>query len=145
MPTARKRSELLDINEPTTGFSLFYVFLWVIIQYGQETDKNLPKTSRLRRWYAGSYEDIADIKGRHMDKTRFKGILDEFPPKLNGLKGLAEVLRRALFPIRDESLFTGTYRDPEKLYKPMIDAFSRVIAKHTEGEGDEKGGMGERK
>jgi len=27
----------------------------------------------------------------------------------------------------------------------MIDAFSRVIAKHTEGEGDEKGGMGERK
>jgi hypothetical protein len=139
MPTARKRSGLLDISEPTTGFSLFYVFLWVIIQYGQETDKNLPKTSRLRRWYAGSYEDIADIKGRHMDKTRFKGILDEFPPKLNGLKGLAEVLRRALFPIRDESLFTGTYRDPEKLYKPMIDAFSRVIAKHTEGEGDEKG------
>ena len=26
----------------------------------------------------------------------------------------------------------------------MIDAFSRVTAKHTEGEGDEKGGMGER-
>jgi hypothetical protein len=120
MPTARKRSELLDISEPTTGFSLFYVFLWVIIQYGQETDKNLPKTSRLRRWYAGSYEDIADIKGRHMDKTRFKGILDEFPPKFNGLKGLAEVLRRALFPIRDESLFTGTYRDPEKLYRTPI-------------------------
>ena len=53
------------------------------------------------------------------------------------------MLRRALFPIRDESLFTGTYRDPEKLYKPMIDAFSRVIAKHTGGEDDEKGGMGE--
>jgi serine/threonine protein kinase len=29
--------------------SFFYVFLWVIIRYGQETDKNLPKTSRLRR------------------------------------------------------------------------------------------------
>jgi hypothetical protein len=86
--------------------SFFYVFPWVIIHCGQETDKNLPKTSRLRRWYTGSYEDIADIKGRHMDKTRFKGILDEFPPKFNGLKGLAEVLRRALFPIRDESLFT---------------------------------------
>ena len=29
--------------------SFFYVFLWVIIRYGQETDKNLPNTSRLRR------------------------------------------------------------------------------------------------
>jgi Fungal protein kinase len=29
--------------------SFFYIFLWVIIRYGQEMDKNLPKTSRLRR------------------------------------------------------------------------------------------------
>jgi serine/threonine protein kinase len=29
--------------------SFFYVFLWVIIRYGQETDKNLLKISRLRR------------------------------------------------------------------------------------------------
>jgi hypothetical protein len=42
-------------------------------RYGQETDKNLPKTSRLRRWYAGTYEDIAEIKGRHMDKKYFRG------------------------------------------------------------------------
>jgi hypothetical protein len=112
--------------------SFFYVFLWVIIRYGQETDKNLPKTSQLRDWYKGSYNQIADIKGRHMDRKRFRGILDEFPPKFDSLKGLAEELRRALFPIRDESLFTGTYRDPDKLYKPMIDAFDRVIAKHRE-------------
>jgi hypothetical protein len=86
----------------------------VVIRYSSQTDKNLPNTSRLRRWYAGSYEDIADIKGRHMDTNRFKGILDEFPLKFDGLKELAEELRRTLFPIRDESLFTGTYRDPEK-------------------------------
>jgi serine/threonine protein kinase len=30
--------------------SFFYVFLWVIIRYSQEADKNLPKISRLRRW-----------------------------------------------------------------------------------------------
>jgi Fungal protein kinase len=42
--------------------SFFYVLLWVIIRYGQETDKNLPKTSRLRRWYAETYED-RDISG----------------------------------------------------------------------------------
>jgi hypothetical protein len=63
-----------------------------------------------------------------MDRKRFRGILDEFPPKFNGFKGLAEVLRQVLFPIRDESLFTGASRDHKQLYKPMINAFSRVIA-----------------
>jgi hypothetical protein len=110
--------------------SFFYVFLWVIIRYGQEMDKNLLKTSRLRRWYAGTYEDIAEIKGRHMDKKHFRGIMAEFPPKFNGLKELAEELRRTLFPIRDESLFTGTYRDLDKLYRPMIEAFERAIASY---------------
>jgi hypothetical protein len=45
-------------------------------------------------------------------------------------KDLAEELYCALFPIRDESLFTGTYCDPDKLYNPTIDAFNRVIAKY---------------
>jgi Fungal protein kinase len=111
--------------------SFFYVFLWVIIRYGQEEGMGLPKTSRLRR-YAGTYEDIAEIKGRHMDKKHFRGILEEFPPKFGGLKELGEELRRALFPIREESLFTGTYRDPDKLYTPMIDAFERAIVKYVE-------------
>jgi hypothetical protein len=110
--------------------SFFYVFLWVIIRYGQETDKNLPKTSRLRRWYTEIYEDITEIKGRHMDKKHFRGIMAEFSPKFNGLKELIKELRRTLFPIRDESLFTGTYRDSDKLYRPMIEAFKRAIASY---------------
>jgi hypothetical protein len=90
--------------------SFFYVFLWVVIRYSQESH-NLANTNRLRHWYTRSYEDIADIKGSYIDRKRFRGILDEFPPKFNDLEGLAEVLRRALIPIRDESLFTGIYRD----------------------------------
>jgi hypothetical protein len=43
-----------------------------------------------------------------IDKTHFRGIMAEFPPKLDGLKELAEELRQILFPIRDELLFTGT-------------------------------------
>jgi len=39
--------------------SFFYVFLWVIIRYGQGPDKNLPKTSQLRDWYKGTYNQIA--------------------------------------------------------------------------------------
>ena len=69
--------------------SFFYVFLWAIIRYGQETGKWLLKTSRLRDWYKGTYDQIADIKRSHMDRKRFRGILKE----------LAEELRRILCPI----------------------------------------------
>ena len=113
--------------------SFFYVFLWVIIRHDQRPEKNLPKTSQLRDWYQGTYSRIADMKGRHMDKARFRDIIAEFPSEFGCLKELAQELRRALFPIRDESLFTGTYRDPEKLYMPMIDALDRAIAKYGDG------------
>ena len=49
--------------------SFFYVFLWIIIRYIPEGSKKyLAKESKLRRWYTGSYEDIADAKRSHMDK-----------------------------------------------------------------------------
>lgn len=86
--------------------SLFYVFLWVIICH-QGPSQGLPKESQLRGWYRGSYTQIADMKGRHMDKKRFNGILTEFPPAFEGLKSLAEELRDILFPYR-EGLFTGS-------------------------------------
>ena len=63
-----------------------------------------------------------------MDRKRLRGILDEFPPKFNGFKGLAEVLRRVLVLVRDWSLFTRAYHDHEQLYKPMIDVFCGAIA-----------------
>ncbi|KAH0562856.1 hypothetical protein GP486_002529 [Trichoglossum hirsutum] len=111
--------------------SLFYVFLWVIIRHGHmtNTSSTKPETSRLQNWYSGTYHTIARIKESDMSKRRFSDLLYEFPPKFDIVKGLAEELRQALFPIREESLFTGTYRDPDKLYKPMIDAFDRMIAK----------------
>jgi hypothetical protein len=89
-----------------------------------------PKTSRLRDWYTGTYYKIARVKEGNMGRKRFKGLLDEFPLEFDSLKGLTKELRRALFPVQEESLFTGTYRSPNKLYKPMIDAFDRVIAKY---------------
>jgi hypothetical protein len=109
--------------------SLFYVFLWVIICHLQGASQGLLKGSQLRGWYRGSYAEIAGMKRGHMDKKRFKGILTEFPLAFEGLKSLAEELRDILFPIREESLFTGTYGDPDKLYQPMIDAFDRAIAR----------------
>jgi hypothetical protein len=65
-----------------------------------------------------------------MDKEAFDEIIAEFPAEFDSLKGLAEELRGILFPIRDGALFTGTYRDPDKIYRPMIEAFKRAIASY---------------
>jgi hypothetical protein len=107
--------------------SFFYVFLWIITR---ERDKTLPKTSHLRDWYRGTYIQVVKAKGRNMDKGEFKEIIAEFPAGFESLKGLAEESRGILFPIRDGALFTGTYRDPDKLYQLMIDAFKRAIASY---------------
>jgi hypothetical protein len=60
----------------------------------------------------------------------FEKITAEFPAEFESLKELVEELRGILFPIRDGALFTGTYRDPNKLYRPMIEAFKRAIASY---------------
>lgn len=67
-----------------------------------------------------------------MDQNRFRDILDEFPFEIYSLKPLAETLRRALFPLRDGVIWTGTDDSPEgvvdKLYDGMISAFEEAIA-----------------
>jgi hypothetical protein len=111
--------------------SFFYVFLWVIIRYGQETEKNLPETSRLRDWYKGSYDHIARIKKG--DMSEFEEITAEFPPMFEDVKGLAEELRDILFGTG--RLFTGTYKKPEdcdRMYDGMINAFERTIEAHRQ-------------
>jgi hypothetical protein len=72
-----------------------------------------------------------------MDKEAFEKIIAEFPKKFDNLEILAKELRDILFLYR-ERLFTGTYRDPDKLYKLIIDAFNRAIARCTESELDER-------
>lgn len=109
--------------------SFLYVFLWVVV-LGR--DRLFSTTSRLRRWYLGGYDQIADSKRAHMDKQAFKRILLEFPSEFEGLKGLAEELRDLLFPIHEGAMFVGTYSNPERLYRPMIEAFNQAIARHQQ-------------
>jgi hypothetical protein len=40
---------------------------------------------------------------------------------------LARELRSVLFPIKDEAIFTGTFRDNDIMYDGMIKAFNRAI------------------
>jgi hypothetical protein len=118
--------------------SFFYVFLWVIICHSRKVERYyfLPKSSRLKRWYEGSFDDLAENKVVHMAiDTRFTGLRNEFAPRFNGLKELAEKLRGILFLSGNRGgFFTGTYDDPDQLYKPMIDAFDTAIRKHINGE-----------
>ncbi|KAI9764729.1 MAG: hypothetical protein M1840_008121 [Geoglossum simile] len=110
--------------------SFFYVFLWVIIRHGWRTSDDLPVESRLQEWYTGTYGRIAGAKRGVMDKIGFKSIIAEFPLQFEGVKHLAEELRRILFPIRDEALFTGTYSEPkwvDSMYDGMINAFNGAI------------------
>jgi hypothetical protein len=108
-------------------------------EYGQETDKNLPETSRLQRWCAGTYEDIADTKRGHM--SAFEDITAQFPPMFEDMKGLAEELRDILFGTG--RLFTGAYKpkDRDRMYDNVINAFERAIRgyrQRVEGRGTSK-------
>lgn len=111
--------------------SFFYVFIWVCIRYGQDTVNSTLEasaTSRLRRWYTGTYTDIADTKIGHMDKNVFENIIAEFAVKFETLKQLARKLRHVIFPIKDGAIFTGTFRDKDIMYNGMIEAFNMAIA-----------------
>jgi hypothetical protein len=93
---------------------------------------SLPPESQLRDWYKGSYSQIVNTKKSYMDKEAFKEIVAEFPSEFVSLNDLAEKIREILFPIRNGSLFTGAYHDPDRLYKPMADAFERAVADFEE-------------
>ena len=73
--------------------SFLYVFTWICIRYGHE-DRKLRQqgTSQLRKWYTGTYADIAAIKRGHMDKIRFEDIIMEFAAEFEELKQLAREL-----------------------------------------------------
>jgi len=122
--------------------SFFYVLIWMCIRHGhndvrdgQGSKKTGPLvTSRLRRWYTGTYAEIADTKLGHMDKNGFENVIGEFAPKFESLKQLARELRNDLFPIRDGAIFTRTFRDHNIMYDGMITAFNRATGSLGEEE-----------
>lgn len=122
--------------------SFFYVFIWMCIRYEFEdigeisgslrsTTKKIRtrsiSTSRLQKWYTGSYTDIARIKTGDMHQNGFEHIIAEFAPQFENQKQLARDLRSALFPTREGERFTGTFRDHNIMYNGTIDAFKKAI------------------
>ncbi len=73
--------------------SFFYIFLWICARRTWEREflclaVDRPGESRLKKWYSGSYDDIADAKWHHMGVDGFEDILKEFPQALNCVKPL---------------------------------------------------------
>ncbi|EEH33163.1 hypothetical protein PAAG_04216 [Paracoccidioides lutzii Pb01] len=66
------------------------------------------------------------LKRGHMHVDGFEDILEEFPQSFECVKPLCKELRGILFPCRN-GLFTGTPKDPEVLYGPIIQAFDKAI------------------
>ncbi|OJD11474.1 hypothetical protein AJ78_07762 [Emergomyces pasteurianus Ep9510] len=110
--------------------SFFYVLIWQCARNGWECyNRSIerPVESRLKKWYTGSYDDIADVKEDHIGAKTFEYLLLEFPPELECVKPLCRQLRRILFPIVEDDIFTGTPVNSEKLYGPIIQAFDEAI------------------
>ncbi|EDN02501.1 predicted protein [Histoplasma mississippiense (nom. inval.)] len=110
--------------------SFLYVLIWQCARHGWGKN-NHPKDSKLRAWYTGNYEDIANAKLGHMSKAENMGfgfILREFPPKFRGVLTLCGALRDILFPYNDKGLIVGTPQDPNRLYDPIIKAYDDTIA-----------------
>ncbi|OAQ60178.1 serine/threonine-protein kinase Sgk2 [Pochonia chlamydosporia 170] len=113
--------------------AFFYVLIWLCARRGWALDSTSEKPATrtvLSHWYTGTYKDIARNKLGDMDEGKGKGldlILEEFPPAFDCVKPLCRAIRKLLFPYR-YGLFTGTPRDPEILYDPIIQAFNDTIA-----------------
>ncbi|KAL1972798.1 hypothetical protein VTN31DRAFT_6340 [Thermomyces dupontii] len=108
--------------------SFFYVLIWQCARrcWGEEW----PTRSLLKNWYTGGYSDIATAKRGVVGANGFELILNEFSPDFHFAKPLCRELRGILFPLRYGDIFTGTPKEPEVLYGPMIKAFEKAIAEY---------------
>jgi len=119
--------------------SFFYVLLWICARRAWEREFHCRLADRqtnnvLKRWYTGTYDDIARNKRGDMHIDGFEDILDEFPQAFNCVKPLCRNIRGILFPY-SEGLLVGTPPGPpEKLYDAIIGAFDNAVADIATGQ-----------
>lgn len=112
--------------------SFFYVLLWVCAYRAWDIGfrcwrADRPEESRLKRWYKGTFEEIADAKMLHMRVDALEFILHEFPLSFDCVKPLCRRIRSLLF-LNGESLRIETPSDPPaKLYDAIIREYNKYI------------------
>ncbi|KAH0492118.1 hypothetical protein TgHK011_007084 [Trichoderma gracile] len=114
--------------------AFFYVLIWLCGRRGWALSKAPPPAkSCLTLWYTGSYQDIARVKRGDMSESGLEAILNEFPLEFDHVKPLCRKIRDILFLQRG---FTGTPKNPNVLYDPILAAFEDAIAGLRAGDGE---------
>jgi hypothetical protein len=70
---------------------------------------------------------LPNTKLSHMDKNGFENVVSEITPQFEGLKQLAGELRGVLFPLRDGTIFTGTYHD-NKIMSRFAEPYATLLS-----------------
>lgn len=79
--------------------SFFYSLIWFCVQ-PRTTKIRPPNGSRLWRWCDADDDQLAENKLQDMTPDHFQMILDEFQPDFHQFRGLADSIRKLLFPVQ---------------------------------------------
>ncbi|EEH20311.2 hypothetical protein PABG_02570 [Paracoccidioides brasiliensis Pb03] len=104
--------------------SFFYVLLWQCSRRGWGSvgnPKGQPTPSLLTKWY--STPETTKRSPMLNERMSMPMALSAFSQRSFRLSSIASIL----FPIRDDAIFTGTPKDPEIVYGPIIKAFDMAI------------------
>lgn len=105
--------------------SFLYVLLWLCISHHAPTP---PMTSKLNAWQAlDSFPELAKKKAATvLSEQGWTGLLEEFTPSCEPLKGLAGRLRELLFPGGKIGI-CASEEEEWALYDAMIGAFDEAL------------------
>ncbi|KAM0797036.1 hypothetical protein BDR22DRAFT_882293 [Usnea florida] len=116
--------------------SFFYVLLWLCARRSWENGKIAhiePKelkakkeSSRLHKWYTGTYDDIATMKLGHMSGM-IENVLGEFPQSFHFVRDLCRIFHSTLFFPEGKGPFLGALEEKEQVYDIIIQAFDETI------------------
>ncbi|XWX00714.1 hypothetical protein V2A60_008735 [Cordyceps javanica] len=112
--------------------SFFDVLLWMCARESRGKKKlgdgeTPPRTSRLRRWKIGSYEEMADAKEGHMRVDALERIMGEFPSAVEKVKPLCRKIRSLLFGDTARLMIGTPASDPQRLYSAILSACDEAI------------------
>jgi Fungal protein kinase len=114
--------------------SFFYLFIWICILYDGRGKPRYPQPTVLEPWSGALAATVKVSQTTSNDELEMQ-ILDFFPKKFSGLKGLLKEWRNALFPLRDGGVFTGTHENHKPVYEEIIGIFEKRIEAMAHFEG----------
>ncbi|UKZ48431.1 hypothetical protein TrVGV298_002654 [Trichoderma virens] len=111
----------------TMEFMAIEVLLGTAHTYRHDLESSAASGKYAAEMVYGRLRNHSANKRGDMDRNGLETILMEFPDAFDCVKSLCRAVRDVLFPHRN-GLFTGTPKDSELLYGPIIAAFEEAIS-----------------